>query len=175
MEENLTIPKGFRQKLIGIYIILIGTLFLLKFLLRHTMIYVVIGLIMLPGIELMIRTIVLKKSKKLVIPGITLIGTSLLLLLLLVFKKSISLNMFWPLLGISPALSLIIYYCISSSKNPATIIPGIFILIMSIVLQLFSLNIFNFEFRDFVFLLIPIMIILFGLFLLFYRGKNNDE
>ncbi len=176
MDGLKKIQKKVRRKLLGVYILLIGILLLVKFMMNITLLYVFVGLLLLPGIELIMGVIIYKRSKKLLIPGITLLGTSLFLLFYLLFSRELQgLLKFWPVIGISPAIGLIVYYFTTGSKNPATIIPGVFILLMCIILMFFSLGVFSFSFKDFILISVPVIIILFGIFIIIYPGKKFDN
>ena len=74
--------------------------------------------------------------------GILLLSTFLIIYFLLL-ENCISFDKIWPIMGLFPSIALIVYYMISSSKSPATIIPGIFIAIISLVLFLNTADIIS--------------------------------
>ena len=72
-------------------------------------------------------------------------------------------------MGLFPSIALIAYYLISSSKSPATIIPGIFIAIISLVIFFNTADIVSIDFKSFLIILIASMLIVIGLYLIFQK------
>ncbi|MCK4798475.1 MAG: hypothetical protein KAT05_13930 [Spirochaetes bacterium] len=172
MKKRILIPT---KKLLGIYIFIIGLSILIKILFPDLEgIYFILSFIIIVSINFIIKSVRLQKSKRFIIPGITLLLSSVFFLFYLLFFKNIyRFDKIWPILGLFPSISLIFYYIISTRKSPATIIPGLFIGLMSFVLLLITTGIFKIKFTDFLIMLLAGMIIVIGLYLMFDKQITN--
>ncbi len=171
-----------KKQLLGLYILIIGLGILLKIIFPFLKFYFFLLLLFtILSIHLIILSLKKNKNKKLIISGLTLFLTSIFFLLyLLLIKQYIDFNYIWPILGLFPSFSLIIYYLISNKKSPHTIIPGIFIGFSSIILLLNINGIMIIDFISFLLILIAFMFIITGLYLLFHNNiknvkKNKDD
>jgi hypothetical protein len=180
MKKNINFTVS---RIIGFYLTIIGLVILFKilFLEQFKILYIVLVLLIIPSIDFIVRALTRKRQKILLIPGITVFCTCIFFLLYLIFfeSSSVTLNQIWPFLGMFPALGMIFYYIISIRKNSAIIVPGIFLVFLSVILLLFTTNIINFKFTYFLFLMIPFTIIIVGLYLLFrkeikFLRRNKD-
>lgn len=163
--------KLFNRKIIGLYIVIIGFFILLKTLLPDLkIIFFLLIFFIFFSIHLILQIIISKKRKKLIVTAITLLLTSLFFLLYMVyFKNYYKFEIIWPILGIFPAVGLITYYIISNNKSPSAIIPGIFIVLLSIILLLMTNDLIQIDFISILILLLAGMFIFTGLFLIFKK------
>jgi hypothetical protein len=171
------IKKYFKTKqLIGLYILIIGLCIIVRITLPEVkVIYILLAFLIIISIHLIIKSLSSRK-KRMIVPGITLLFLSIFILIYLLFLNNfVTMNHLWPIIGIFPAISLIIYYIISEIKSPATVIPGIYIGILSIVLFLITMNIIQLKFINFLIMLIAGMLIIIGLYLIFYKKNNNNQ
>lgn len=167
------------KKVLGFYLLIIGVLSFFKVLFYDQLSigFVMAFLIMVMSIDMVVRSLVVKeqKDRKLFIPGATLLQAVIFFFLyyLLFVNIDMEIDKLWPVLGIFPGLSLILYYFIFQRQSPTVIVPGIFITLLSVVILLINLGIFKFGFKHFLMLLIPIFAIVVGLFLII--GNDRDE
>jgi hypothetical protein len=163
--------KIYPSKVVGIYILLLGMIILFKILFAElfTGVHIILIILTVASLDLTIRGLFMNKRKFLLIPGIIIFLTCIFLLIYIFFIDP-HFNYFaniWPVMSSFPAISLIVFYLRSSKKRTAIIVPGIFLLILSIILLLFTTHIITLKFTTFLLLLIPSMIIITGLYLIF--------
>jgi hypothetical protein len=177
------------SRIIGLYLVVVGLVVLFKilFLEQFKISYIIIILLLLPSFELIIRGFMRKRQKILVIPGVTILLTCIFFLIfMIVFNSDMSkLVGLWPILGLFPSIGLITYYIISLRKSVSIIVPALFLLFLSIMMLLFTTGVLTFKFSYFLLLLVPLLIILIGLYLLFKKeiffirknmgNKNSDK
>lgn len=173
------------SKIIGIYIFLIGSIILLKILFYDNLdiIFIILLLLLIPSVDLTIRGIYKKRHRKFIIIGIIILLSVIFLLIYQLFidKRVISMKQLWPIFGYFPPISMILYYFKSNKyKYPAILVPTFFLIILSTILLLFTCGIINFQFKYFILLSIPLLIILLGLYLIFSNEirllkKNIDK
>ncbi len=176
--EKKLIDIIFSKKWLGLYIIFIGLSIFLKIIFGIKFVFFILIFFIFISIHLIVISISKEKRKKLIIPGISLILTSTYFLInFLLLEKFIPFKKIWPILGFFPSFSLISFYLISKRKNPATIIPGIFIGLLSIILLLIITKILKLEFKTFLLVVISGMLIFIGLYLIFNLSlfKNNKK
>jgi len=164
------------KKTAGLYIFVLGIIAFLKifFPKELRLIYILLILISVISLDLIIRSFLHKKRLKLIIPGFIFLPTAIFFLIYLIFLgdgKS-NIKFIWPVVGVFPGLSFIIYYLKSEKKSPSIIIPGIFLIVFSSALLLFNLKIFSFSFQFFLIMLVPTVLTLSGLYLLFSKEFN---
>jgi len=181
--------KGFnnakRSKIIGIYLLFIGVVTLLKilFFVELKIIYIVLLLFFTISIDLLVRGIVIKRARGFLIPGITFGLTSLFLIIYISFLDNTFFNIkrIWPILGIFPSISLIIYYILTPRRDPKIIIPAIFLGLLSLIFIFYTCGIIFFKFKFVILLMIPFLIIFIGLYFIFgneissYRTKLENR
>ncbi|HRU42942.1 MAG TPA: hypothetical protein P5322_00295 [Spirochaetota bacterium] len=159
------------KKTAGLYIFILGIIFFLKIFFPEELrlIYILLILISVISLDLIIRAFYNKKRVKLLIPGFIFLPTAIFFLIYLIFlgEGKSNIKFIWPIIGIFPGLSLIIYYLKSEKRSPSIIIPGIFLIVFSGALLLFNLKIFNFSFQFFLIMLAPTVLTLSGMYLLF--------
>lgn len=163
-----------KRQVMGFYVFIIGLSIILKTIFPgFKLIYFFFAFLIIISIHLIISSLFSTKSKKLIIPGVTLLLLALFLkLYFLLLYRFVEFRSIWPVLGLFPAAGLILYYIISSNKNPATIIPGIFISILSIILLLNTTHVFKLKFINFIIIFLAGMFIITGLYLIFYKEIN---
>lgn len=163
-----------KKQVLGIYIFLLGIAVLIKIIFPNIkIVFFVFGIFIVISINLIISSIKKDVSKKFIIPGITLFLLSTFLIIYFLFLSNITFSKIWPIMGLFPSIALISYYLISTAKSPATIIPGIFIAIISLVIFFNTADIVNINFKTFLIILIASMLIIIGLYLIFQ--KKIDE
>ncbi|HPK62266.1 MAG TPA: hypothetical protein PK426_07440, partial [Spirochaetota bacterium] len=147
------------KKTAGLYIFILGIIFFLKIFFPEELrlIYILLILISVISLDLIIRAFYNKKRVKLLIPGFIFLPTAIFFLIYLIFlgEGKSNIKFIWPIIGIFPGLSLIIYYLKSEKRSPSIIIPGIFLIVFSGALLLFNLKIINFSFQFFLIMLAP--------------------
>ena len=178
-----------KKHLMGLYIFLIGISILIKIIFPFLKVYFfLISLLAIISINVIISSLKKEKNKRYIIPGLTLFFTSMFFLLYFFFIKNyVNIKYIWPVWGLFPSISLIIYYFISNKKSPHIIIPGIFIGFISIVLLLNVNEIMIINFSSFLLILIAFMLMITGLYLIFneklrdikeskkQKDKNTDN
>jgi hypothetical protein len=171
------------KKILGLYIFILGLLILIKVIFINLQIgYFFLFFIFTISIH-MILIALCTKRKKFIIPGTILFLFSIFIFFYCIyFINFIDLKNIWPIIGLIPSISFIFYYIISVKKSLTTIIPGIFICILSLVMLLITLGIFKIKFLDLLLILISSMLIIVGLFFLFNKksistdnNKNNQD
>ena len=158
------------SRLMGFYIFYIGLILLLKIIFSENIPihYAFAIFLILPSLDCILLGFTNKKYKLLIVPGITLLLTLVFLLLYeFVLYRYIFLKKFWPLFGIFPAISFIIYSSVFHKKNPRVIIPAVFIALISIIFLLFSLSIIKMEFKAFLLFFISISIMSLGIYIIY--------
>ena len=160
-----------KKQIMGLYIFVIGISILIKIIFPSLKIYFfLISLLIIISINITISSFKKGKNKRFIIPGTILLLLSMFFLLYFLFiYKYINLKYIWPILGLFPSISLIIYYFLSNKKSPHIIIPGIFIGFLSIVLLLNANGIMIIDFISFLLILIAFMFIITGLYLIFHE------
>jgi hypothetical protein len=174
-----------KKQILGLYICIIGLVILIKiifpFLKLH---FFLLFFLVIISLNIIISSFTKDKNKRYIIPGLTILFSSIFLLLyFFVIEKYINLKYIWPILGLFPSISLIIYYLISNKKSPHILIPGIFIGFLSIILLLNTTGIMIINFSSFLLILISFMLIITGLYLVFHdklrelkkQKENNNE
>lgn len=167
--HKFRLPK---KKVLGLYLLIIGIVVLLKILFvdEFSVVYILLIIVLFASIDMIVRALKNKKKEKsLYIPGLILCLTTVFLsiYLLLLTDTIFTIEKLWPLFGIFSGISLISYYFIFIPKSPSTIVPGIFITIVSIILLASRIGFFCVDFKKFLLLLIPAFIILIGLYFIF--------
>jgi hypothetical protein len=160
-----------KKQIMGFYVLIIGLSIILKTVFPgFKLIYFFFAFLIIISIHLIIKALSSTKSKKLIVPGVTLLLLSLFLKSYFLFLyRFVEFRSIWPILGLFPAIGLILYYIISCNKNPATIIPGIFISILSIILLLITTHVFKLKFINFIIIVLAGMFVITGLYLIFYN------
>ncbi len=161
------------SKIAGIYLLFVGIVVLAKilFLKEFKIIYIILILLVVPSIDFTIRGISRKKKRGFIIPGITFGLTSIFLLIYLIFFDKISFGIakIWPIFGLFPSFGLIAYYAADEKKEPRIIIPAIFLGLLSIIFILYTCGVISFKFRYILLLILPMIVIFFGLYFIFNR------
>jgi hypothetical protein len=169
MKKIKLIPS---RKLLGVYIILLGLSLFFKVIFSDLKIILfVLSLVALLSINSIIRIFNNKLNKKYIVISVFSLLMSLFFIIYILFlEKIVKIDRLWPIMGFFPALGLIVYYFISEKKNPATIIPGIFIALLSFVLMVITLGLFPLiSFEKILLLIISFMIIFIGMYFVFKK------
>lgn len=168
-----------KRKLLGIYLIIFGVIFLVKLIFHEyfSIIHALLVFFLFLSIDLTWRAFKKQKMRIYIIPGITLFFTSIFFLIYLTFLNDsyYTLKKLWPILGIFPGVGLIIYYFWVHKKNLSIIVPGVFISLLSLVLLLINIGILQFDLKFFLLLLVPCFVILIGLYLLLGEELNSSN
>lgn len=173
-----------KKKIFGFYMIVIGLVILFKILFPDLInsIYIFFVFLFVASLDFIIRAIKRRGRGRdyfFFIPGMTalLITIFLIFYYAFLYVKGISFLHLWPVLCLSPGLSLIAYYFISKRKSISIIVPGVFITLLSCVLLVFSLGFVQFRFRYFALSFIPIFFILMGIYFIVGENiiKDTDE
>lgn len=167
------------KKILGLYVFILGIAILIKVIFIKLQIGYFFLFFMFSISIHMILIALFTKRKRFIIPGIILFLSSIFIFFYYIyFIKYIDFKNIWPIIGLIPAISFIFYYIISVKKSLTTIIPGIFICILSLVMLLITLGIFKINFLDLLLILISSMFIIVGLFFLFNKkpvSVDNDK
>ncbi|MCG8572375.1 MAG: hypothetical protein MJB14_19765 [Spirochaetes bacterium] len=161
-----------RKRKLGVYILAIGIIIFLKivFYQQFPVLNLMLFFVLFASIDLIVYSFSRKKkTNHFFIPGATLSLSALFLIFYIYFfeKNNYSLEQLWPILGIFPGISLILYYIFFTPRSRSTIVPGFFITMLSVVFLLVRLDIINLDLQKFLLLLIPIFLIIIGLYLIF--------
>jgi hypothetical protein len=159
-----------KKKILGLFLLIFGITILLMIIFPRIDINIMV-FVALMSVMLIVKAFETQGSKRYIIPGLMFLLISIFLILYyLFFEDEIELKRIWPILGIFPGISLIVYYIMSKTRSLATIIPGIFILLLSLVILMITIGVINISFRTFLALLVSGMIIITGLYFVF----NNE-
>lgn len=161
-----------KRKIIGICLFLLGVFLLSSQLFPNQAFYkyLILIFILIISVGFIIYSTRSEKNRKLIIPGISFSLLSLFILSYFVFFNNYPFEKIWPIIGLFPAISLIVYYLISPAKSPSTIVPGIFIGIMSSVIFIkMNFENDNISFQQILLIIISSMIILSGLGFMFSK------
>ncbi len=164
------------KKILGLYVFIFGLSILVKVLFKGLEIkYFFLFFVSVLSVHMIILALFFKR-KKFIIPGIILLLSSLFLFLYYIFFVNvIQFKNIWPVIGLITSISLVGFYSISTGKNPAIIIPGIFIGILSLILLFITLGLFKIRFMDFLLILISTMFIFVGSYFLFNIKIRKDH
>lgn len=171
MKEIIT-----KKQLVGLYIFLIGIIILIKVIFPYLKLhFFLLSIFIIISINLILLSFHKKeKNKRFIIPGLILLLSSIFFILYsLVIHNYINFIYIWPVIGFFPSVSLILYYFFSAKKSPHTIIPGIFIGLLSIILLLNTTDIMVIDFISFLLILIALMFVVTGLYFLFHDKLNH--
>jgi len=159
-----------KKKILGLFLLIFGITILLMIIFPRIDINIMV-FVALMSVMLIVKAFETQGSKRYIIPGLMFLLISIFLILYyLFFEDEIELKRIWPILGIFPGISLIVYYIMPKTRSLATIIPGIFILLLSLVILMITIGVINISFRTFLALLVSGMIIITGLYFVF----NNE-
>ncbi len=166
------------KKILGFYFFVIGLIILLKLIFQDKIDLFLVSLISanLFSIPLIIVSFVNKKHfLRYFFPGTLTFMTTLFLMILEIFLKGTDLQIvkLWPSLTLISGITLILSYFFSVKKNQAILIPGVFISLISTILLFFAISGWG-SFRQFLFFLVPSVLMYLGLYLLMCN-KNEEK
>lgn len=169
------------KKVLGLYLIAIGVLFLLNTLFQLKLVYGFLGLTILLSIHLIVKSVSNKeKNGKYFLSGTNLMILPVFIMVYVFFLKGTEYELLriWPVIPLASGLSFILYKIIIDKDNTGLYISGVFISSISIVLLFYSFYRFS-NFKKFLFILIPCLVVYLGIYLFSdnntRESKNNDE
>jgi hypothetical protein len=165
------------KQLIGLYLTIFGLVLVLKILINIHIFNIVMLLLIIPGLDLIVRALVKTKNRSMIIPGVIILLSSLFGLVynILLLPNGITLVKVWPAIGVIPSISMVMYYIVSPKKSAAVIIPALFIFLLSAIMILFTTSIITMSFEKFILFLIAGMIMLTGFYLLFAKRIHKIQ
>lgn len=175
MNKNLKFLFSIRQ-IVGVYFLLIGLLIIFKLIfpdIVSTLLIICLSVLVL-SIDITIRAIHSRRTRcrRNLVVGLSFAFASLFSLFVIIFKWN--LDKLWPLYAVCPGLALIIYYCLMNRRSYSVLVPGVFLLIMSGLLLLFTTDIVTLNKKYLFFISLSILFIIGGILLILPHSESSQ-